>query len=81
MTLPPILQPGHALPKATLLALFALYFFGGEIIHAFALALIIGVIVGTYSSIYIASGTLMVLKIHKQDFLVVAKEELVDEAP
>ena len=65
----------------TLLVLFALFFFGGEIIHGFALALIIGVIVGTYSSIYIASSTLMVLKIHKQDFLVVAKEEIVDDAP
>jgi len=65
----------------TLLVLTALFFFGGEIIHAFALALIVGVIVGTYSSIYIASSTLMMLKIHKQDFLVVAKEELVDDAP
>ena len=65
----------------TLLVLFALFFYGGEIIHGFATALIIGVVIGTYSSIYIASSTLMVLKIHKQDFLVVAKEELVDEAP
>ena len=65
----------------TLLVLFALFFYGGEIIHGFATALIVGVIVGTYSSIYIASSTLMVLKIHKQDFLIVAKEELVDEAP
>lgn len=65
----------------TLLVLIALFFFGGEIIHAFALALIVGVIIGTYSSIYIASTTLMVMNIHKQDFLVVAKEELVDDAP
>lgn len=65
----------------TLLVLFALFFYGGEIIHGFAAALIIGVFIGTYSSIYIASSTLMLLKIHKQDFLVVAKEELVDEAP
>jgi len=65
----------------TLLVLFALFFFGGEIIHGFALALIVGVIIGTYSSIYIASSTLMVMNIHKQDFLVVAKEELVDDAP
>jgi len=65
----------------TLLVLFALFFFGGEIIHGFALALIIGVIIGTYSSIYIASSTLMVMNIHKQDFLVVAKEEIVDDAP
>ncbi len=65
----------------TLLVLFALFFYGGEIIHGFATALIIGVIIGTYSSIYVASSTLMTLKIHKQDFLVVAKEELVDDAP
>jgi len=65
----------------TLLVLFALFFFGGEIIHGFATALIIGVIIGTYSSIYIASSTLMMMKIHKQDFLVVAKEEIVDDAP
>ena len=65
----------------TLLVLFALFFFGGEIIHGFATALIIGVVIGTYSSIYIASSTLMMMKIHKQDFLVVAKEEIVDDAP
>ncbi|MCK5394756.1 MAG: protein translocase subunit SecF, partial [Gammaproteobacteria bacterium] len=65
----------------TLLVLGALFFFGGEIIHGFAFALIIGVIIGTYSSIYIASSTLMSMNIHKQDFLVVAKEEIVDDAP
>ncbi len=65
----------------TLLVLFTLLIFGGEIIHGFALALIIGVIIGTYSSIYIASSTLMMMKIHKQDFLVVTKEVLVDDAP
>ncbi|HEB81787.1 MAG TPA: protein translocase subunit SecF [Gammaproteobacteria bacterium] len=65
----------------TLLVLLALFFLGGEIIHGFALALIIGVVVGTYSSIYIASSTLMMMHIHKQDFLVVAKEELVDDNP
>ena len=65
----------------TLLVLLALFFFGGEIIHGFATALIVGVIIGTYSSIYIASSSLMLLNIHKQDFLVVAKEEIVDDAP
>jgi preprotein translocase subunit SecF len=65
----------------TLLVLFALFFLGGEIIHGFAFTLIIGVIIGTYSSIYIASSALMVMNIHKQDFLVVAKEEIVDDAP
>lgn len=65
----------------TLMVLFALFFLGGEIIHGFATALIIGVFIGTYSSIYIASTTLLMLNIHKQDFLVVTKEELVDDAP
>ncbi len=65
----------------TLLVLFALFYFGGEIIHGFAFALIIGVVIGTYSSIYIASSTLMVMNIHKQDFLIAAKEEVVDDAP
>ena len=65
----------------TLLVLLALFFLGGEIIHGFALALIIGVVIGTYSSIYIASSALMTMNIHKQDFLVVAKEEIVDDAP
>jgi preprotein translocase subunit SecF len=65
----------------TLLVLSALFIFGGEVINAFAFALIIGVLIGTYSSIYVASSTLMAMKIHKQDFLVVAKEEVVDDRP
>jgi preprotein translocase subunit SecF len=65
----------------TLLVLLALFIFGGEVIHSFAFALIVGIVVGTYSSIYVASSTLMVMKIHKQDFLVVAKEEVVDDRP
>ena len=65
----------------TLLVLSALFIFGGEVIHGFAFALIIGVLIGTYSSIYVASTTLMALKIHKTDFLVVAKEEVVDDRP
>lgn len=65
----------------TLLVLISLFYFGGEIIHGFAFALIVGVIIGTYSSIYIASSTLLMMNIHKQDFLVVAKEVVVDDAP
>ena len=65
----------------TLIVLFALFFIGGEIIHGFATALIIGVVVGTYSSIYVASSTLMAMNIHKQDFLVQTKEEVVDDMP
>lgn len=65
----------------TLLVLTALFFLGGEIIHGFAFALIIGVFIGTYSSIYVASSTLMMMDIKKQDFLVEAKPEVVDDRP
>lgn len=58
----------------TLLVLVALFFFGGEIIHAFAWTLIVGVIVGTYSSIFVASVALLLLGVSKQDLLVVEKE-------
>ena len=57
----------------TLLVLFALFLFGGEVIHAFSIALIVGVIVGTYSSIYIASTSLLALKVSKEDLMPVAK--------
>jgi len=65
----------------TLLVLIALFLLGGEVIHGFAFALIIGVVIGTYSSIYVASSTLMAMDIKKQDFLVAAKEEVVDDRP
>lgn len=66
----------------TLIVLFALFSLGGEVIHGFASALIIGVVIGTYSSIYVASSTLMAMNVKKQDFLVQAKEEeLVDDRP
>lgn len=58
----------------TLLVLFALFFFGGKIINGFALALIIGVIVGTYSSIFIASALTLHLGITKEDLMPVEKE-------
>ena len=65
----------------TLLVLVALFLFGGDVIHGFAIALIIGVFIGTYSSIFVASSTLMAMNINKQDFLVIAKEEIVDDTP
>ena len=58
----------------TLLVLVALFVFGGEIIHAFAFTLIVGVLVGTYSSIYVASTTLLELGVSKFDLLAVEKE-------
>jgi len=58
----------------TLLVLSALFVFGGEIIHGFAFALIIGVLVGTYSSIYVASTAVLMLGISKADLMPVVKE-------
>ena len=58
----------------TLLVLSALFVFGGEIIHAFAFTLIVGVLVGTYSSIYVASTTLLELGVSKFDLLQIEKE-------
>lgn len=58
----------------TLLVLVALFVFGGEIIHAFAFTLIVGVIIGTYSSIYVASTSLLRLGVSKFDLLEVQKE-------
>ncbi|MCP4765901.1 MAG: protein translocase subunit SecF [Gammaproteobacteria bacterium] len=58
----------------TLLVLLSLFFLGGEVIHAFALALIIGVLVGTYSSIYVATTSALVLGISRSDLLLPEKE-------
>jgi preprotein translocase subunit SecF len=59
----------------TLLVLLALFFLGGEAINAFALALIVGVLVGTYSSIFVASTTTLALGISRADLLVPEKED------
>ena len=62
--------------------LFSLFFLGGEVIHGFAFALIIGVFIGTYSSIYVSSSALVVMNICKQDFLEMAKDDSpVDDLP
>ncbi|WP_295799049.1 protein translocase subunit SecF, partial [uncultured Microbulbifer sp.] len=58
----------------TLLVLWALQFFGGELIHNFSLALIVGVVVGTYSSVYVAVNALMMLKVTKEDLMPPVKE-------
>ena len=58
----------------TLLVLVALFFLGGEIIHGFSMALIFGVLIGTYSSIYIASPVTLMLGIKKEDLMPVKKE-------
>jgi len=58
----------------TLLVLVALFYFGGEIIHAFAFTLIVGVIIGTYSSVYIAGSLAVKLGVSKMDLMPVQKE-------
>ncbi|HFD81138.1 MAG TPA: protein translocase subunit SecF [Gammaproteobacteria bacterium] len=58
----------------TLLVLLALFFLGGEIIHSFALALIVGIFVGTYSSIFVAGSLALALGVSKADLMPVPKE-------
>ena len=58
----------------TLLVLLALFILGGETIRSFAIALIIGVVVGTYSSIYVASSSVLALGITREDMMPVVKE-------
>lgn len=59
----------------TLFVLIALFIFGGEIIHSFATALIIGVLIGTYSSIFVASPVTLALGVTKEDLMPVQKED------
>ena len=59
----------------TLLVLISLIIFGGEILFGFAFALMSGVIIGTYSSIYIASSTLLIMKISVKDIVIEVDEE------
>ena len=65
----------------TILVLLALFFLGGEIIHGFAFALLVGVFVGTYSSIYVASTSALILGVSKEDLMPVQKENVVDDRP
>jgi preprotein translocase subunit SecF len=64
----------------SLLVLFALMLLGGDTLWGFSVALIIGIVVGTYSSIYIASSMALALKVEQADF-VEAKRTQADELP
>ena len=64
----------------TLLVLFSLYFLGGELIKNFALALIFGVVIGTYSSIYIAANALVIMGLNKEH-LRIEEPENADDNP
>lgn len=66
----------------TLIVLTALYVFGGESVRPFSIALIVGVIVGTYSSIYTASATALYLNVNAQDLLPPTEDpDLIDDMP
>ena len=58
----------------TLMVLLALYVFGGELIRGFSIALIIGIVVGTSSSIYVAANILLAMNISREDLLLPVKE-------
>ncbi len=66
----------------TLLVLLALFIFGGDMIHGFATALIVGVLIGTYSSVYVAAEVLLYMHITKEDLMPPVKEgEELDALP
>ncbi len=66
----------------TAVVLVALALLGGEIIHNFSIALLIGVAIGTYSSIYVASPIVLALGITKEDLMLPVKEgEEIDDLP
>ena len=64
----------------TLIVLICLFLYGGEILRGFSDALIVGIIVGTYSSIFVASAVVVQLGLTREDFLPPTQEEL-DEMP
>lgn len=66
---------------STALALLALLFFGGEVLAAFALTLLVGVVVGTYSSVYMASAAALAMGVSKQDLMPPKKDEIDDGRP
>ncbi|MEC9482860.1 MAG: protein translocase subunit SecF [Halomonas sp.] len=63
----------------TLLVLLALLLLGGDMIHNFALALIVGVGIGTFSSVYVASALLIVFKLQREDLIPAKKENAEEE--
>jgi len=65
----------------TLLVLLALVFLGGEAVNGFAIALIVGVVVGTYSSVFTASACALSLNVTPADLIPVSVEDEVDELP
>ncbi|WP_221798303.1 protein translocase subunit SecF [Oceanobacter mangrovi] len=65
----------------TVLVLLALLFVGGELIHNFAMALTVGIVIGTYSSIYVAASLLLLMKLTREDLMPPEVEEEIDDRP
>ncbi|WP_394183507.1 protein translocase subunit SecF [Marinomonas posidonica] len=65
----------------TLFVLVVLFLFGGEAIHNFSMALLVGIVIGTYSSIFVAANLLLALNVTREDLVPTPKEELEDELP
>jgi len=67
--------------STTLLVLLSLYIFGGSSLEGFSIALIVGVLIGTYSSIFVASTSIFYLDISTSDLIPVKREEVDDGMP
>jgi preprotein translocase subunit SecF len=65
----------------TLLVLFSLFFLGGEAVRGFSIALIIGIVIGTYSSIYTASAAALALDVNPEDLMPPTVDKEVDDMP
>lgn len=65
----------------TFIVVVVLFLFGGESLHGFSTAFLIGIIIGTYSSIYIAGALALTLGLSRRDLMPRAKERLIDDAP
>ena len=68
-------------PGSTQMAVLAMFFFGGETLHYFALALTIGILFGIYSSVLVASPILMWLGVSREDFIKPEKTEAEEVLP
>ena len=62
----------------TFVVVVVLYFYGGQMIHNFSLAMIIGIVIGTYSSIYVAGALALAMGLNKQDLMPTPRAELDD---
>jgi preprotein translocase subunit SecF len=65
----------------TLFVLVVLFVAGGEAIHNFSMALLVGIVIGTYSSIFVAANLLLAMNVTREDLIPVPKEELEDDLP